>query len=246
MARRTVAIFVDAGFFNRLFTQLVDPDMSMKPSELAKRMWHYWIKHVDRKSEDLYRIYYYDCPPLTNKVHHPITNRQIDFSKSDITRYKNKLHEALMQQPYVACRMGHLSTVDKQWGFIRQDKIHDFKKLIRGDVDPKEINPDNVSLRPRQKGVDMKLGIDITSVVLKKLANKIILISGDSDFVPAAKLARVEGAHFILDAMGRTVKGDLAEHIDGLKTHVSRYRRDNASGLEGIKVTPHHQDKKIP
>ena len=42
---------------------------------------------------------------------------------------------------------------------------------------------------------------------LKKLAYKIVLISGDSDFVPAAKLARMEGAHFILDAMGRKVKG---------------------------------------
>ncbi|WP_156550102.1 NYN domain-containing protein, partial [Gallibacterium salpingitidis] len=77
-----------------------------------------------------------------------------------------------------------------------------------------------------QKGVDMKLGIDITSVVLKKLANKIILISGDSDFVPAAKLARVEGAHFILDAMGREVKGDLAEHIDGLKTFIHCHKAD--------------------
>ncbi|NSY34111.1 NYN domain-containing protein [Pseudoalteromonas sp. JC28] len=221
MMNRTVAIFVDAGFFNRLFTSVVDPDMTSEPSRLAKEMWHYWIKHVDRKNgEQLYRIYFYDCPPLNHKVHHPITNKLIDFSKSDITKYKTELHEALLRQPYVACRMGQLSNSDQEWGFIRKDKVHSFKKLIRGDVDPKDINPDNVSLRPRQKGVDMKLGVDITSVVLKKLANKIVLISGDSDFVPAAKLARIEGAHFILDAMGRKVNGDLAEHIDGLKTFV--------------------------
>lgn len=114
--------------------------------------------------------------------------------------------------------MGHLSSTNNEWGFIRKDKIHSFNKLIRGEVDIAAIDPKNVSLGPRQKGVDMKLGVDIASVVLKNLANKIVLISGDSDFVPAAKLARVEGAHFILDAMGRTVKGDLAEHIDGLKT----------------------------
>jgi uncharacterized LabA/DUF88 family protein len=225
MACRSVAIFVDAGFFNRMFTTLVDPEMKMGPEELAKKMWHYWIKHVDRRNgEQLYRIYYYDCPPLSRIAHHPIKNKQIDFSKSDITKYKNNLHEALLHQPYVACRMGHLSTIDAEWGFIRKDKIHSFNNLIRGDVDPKDINPDNVSLRPRQKGVDMKLGIDITSVVLKKLADKIILISGDSDFVPAAKLARTEGAHFILDAMGRKVKGDLAEHIDGLKSFVHQLK----------------------
>lgn len=223
MPQRTVAIFVDAGFFTRIFTKHADPDMRAEPEKLAKAMWHYWIKHVDRKNgEELYRIFFYNCPPLTNKAHHPITNRLLDFSKSEITVYKNQLHDALLHQPYVACRMGHLSTTDNGWGFIREDATHNFKKLIRGEVDPKDINPDNVSLRPRQKGVDMKLGIDIATVVLKKLANKIVLISGDSDFVPAAKLARVEGAHFILDAMGRTVKGDLAEHIDGLKSFISQ------------------------
>lgn len=222
MLNRTVAVFVDAGFFNRIFTSLIDPKMQMKPEELAKKMWHYWVKHIDRNNgEKLYRIYYYDCPPLSHKVHHPITNKQIDFAKSDITKYKNQLHAALIHQPYVACRMGHFSSTDMDWGFIRKDKNHNFKKLIRGEINPQDIDPSNVSLRPRQKGVDMKLGIDITSVVLKKLANKIILISGDSDFVPAAKLARIEGAHFILDAMGRTVKGDLAEHIDGLKSFVA-------------------------
>ncbi len=116
--------------------------------------------------------------------------------------------------------MGHLSTIGREWGFIRKDSTHNFNKLIRGEVDPKDIDPNNVSIRPIQKGVDMKLGIDIASVVLKKLSNKIVLISGDSDFVPAAKLARIEGAHFVLDAMGRKVKGDLAEHIDGLKSFV--------------------------
>lgn len=229
MSNRTVAIFVDAGFFNREFTKIVDPTMEMHPEMLAKAMWKYWIKHVDRRNgERLYRIYYYDCPPLSLKIEHPITRKQIDFSKSDITKYKNQLHEALLHQPYVACRMGQLSNTDKEWGFIRKDKIHDFRKLIRGEVNPADIDPSNVSLRPRQKGVDMKLGVDITSVVLKKLADKIILISGDSDFVPAAKLARVEGAHFILDAMGRKVNGELAEHIDGLKSFISRLKKDNA------------------
>jgi uncharacterized LabA/DUF88 family protein len=219
MNNRAVAIFVDAGFFVRHFTKIYDPDMDKDPVDVAKAMWHYWVKHVDRKNgEYLYRIYFYDCRPLMNKAHHPITNEQIDFSKSDISKYKNSMHEALIRQPFVACRMGHLSSTDKEWGFIRKDKVHNFNKIIRGDVNVADIEPDNVSLRPRQKGVDMKLGIDIACVVLKKLANKIVLISGDSDFVPAAKLARVEGAHFILDAMGRTVKGDLAEHIDGLKS----------------------------
>lgn len=226
--KRKVAIFVDAGFFIRLFTSKIDPEMNMPPDKLAKEMWRYWVRHVDRKNgEELYRIYFYDCPPLMVKVQHPITGEEINFANSEITKYKKALHDNLIHQPYVACRMGVLSVDTKtDWGFIRIDKTHNFKKIIRGEIDVKNIEPNNVSLRPKQKGVDMKLGIDITSVVLKKLANKIILISGDSDFVPAAKLARVEGAHFILDAMGREVKGDLAEHIDGLKTFIHSHKKE--------------------
>lgn len=47
---RTVAIFVDAGFFIRYFTNIADPDMSAEPKKLAQAMWHYWIKHVDRRN----------------------------------------------------------------------------------------------------------------------------------------------------------------------------------------------------
>ncbi|MEG0693982.1 MAG: NYN domain-containing protein, partial [Oscillospiraceae bacterium] len=64
----------------------------------------------------------------------------------------------------------------------------------------------------------MRIGIDIVSMALKKQVDKIILISGDSDFVPAAKLARREGIDFILDPMWATIKPQLNEHIDGLKS----------------------------
>lgn len=69
-----------------------------------------------------------------------------------------------------------------------------------------------------QKGVDMRIGTDIASLTYKKQVSQIILIAGDSDFVPAAKLARREGIDFILDPMWANIKPDLFEHIDGLKS----------------------------
>lgn len=69
-----------------------------------------------------------------------------------------------------------------------------------------------------QKGVDMKIGVDIASLAYKKQVDKIVLISGDSDFVPAAKLARREGIDFVLDPMWVDIKPELFEHIDGLRT----------------------------
>lgn len=54
--KRKVAIFVDAGFFIRLFTSKIDPNMIMSPEKLAKAMWHYWIKHVDRKNGEIHSL----------------------------------------------------------------------------------------------------------------------------------------------------------------------------------------------
>ena len=62
----------------------------------------------------------------------------------------------------------------------------------------------------------MRIGVDIASMAYKKQVNKMVLISGDSDFVPAAKLARREGIDFVLDPMGASIKANLNEHIDGL------------------------------
>ena len=64
----------------------------------------------------------------------------------------------------------------------------------------------------------MRIGVDISSLAFKRQVNQIILISGDSDFVPAAKQARREGIDFILDPMRSTIKDDLFEHIDGIRT----------------------------
>jgi uncharacterized LabA/DUF88 family protein len=74
----------------------------------------------------------------------------------------------------------------------------------------------------QQKGVDMRIGLDIASLTYKKLVDQIILIAGDSDFVPAAKMARREGIDFILDPMWANIRPDLHEHIDGLRSVLQR------------------------
>ena len=68
----------------------------------------------------------------------------------------------------------------------------------------------------------MRIGLDIASLTLKKLASTIVLVAGDADFVPAAKLARREGLQFILDPLWQNISPDLFEHIDGLKTTLRR------------------------
>lgn len=45
-----------------------------------------------------------------------------------------------------------------------------------------------------------------------------VLVTGDADFVPAAKFARREGIDVVLDPMWQPISQDLQEHIDGLKS----------------------------
>nr|BFE91598.1 hypothetical protein GCM10020185_21340 [Pseudomonas brassicacearum subsp. brassicacearum] len=53
---------------------------------------------------------------------------------------------------------------------------------------------------------------------MKKLTDVIVLVAGDSDFVPAAKLARMKGIDFVLDPMWANTTGSLSEHVDGLRS----------------------------
>lgn len=168
----------------------------------------------DKLSHDLYRIFFYDCPPLTKKMHNPISKKAVDFSKSKEAIFRNQLHQELVKKRKTALRLGRLSDINVSW----QIKPRIQMELFKGKRNWQSLTESDVSLDIIQKGVDMRIGLDIASVVLKKQANRIVLISGDSDFVPASKLARREGADFILDPMYQQIPDDLFEHIDGLRS----------------------------
>lgn len=80
------------------------------------------------------------------------------------------------------------------------------------------------TLSLKQKGVDMKIGLDIASLAFKHQVDKIVLIAGDSDFVPAAKLARTEGIDFVLDSLGSDIRDSLSLHIDVRRTCDDKYK----------------------
>ncbi|WP_198557156.1 NYN domain-containing protein [Enterovibrio nigricans] len=223
---KKVAVLVDGDFFLRTFTRAIDPERSMDSGTMAKLMWRYWVCHVDKKQhEELHRIYFYDCPPLTKKIHHPTSGEFVDLGSTPIAKFRSELHQNLIKFPFVARRMGFLDEGNARW-VVRSNDLH--KKLIKGSISASEISPDQITYHAGQKGVDMKIGLDIATLVLKDQVQKIVLISGDSDFVPAAKLARTEGAHFVLDAMNASIRDDLAEHIDQLRTHIKWFSEKHA------------------
>ncbi len=90
------------------------------------------------------------------------------------------------------------------------------KELTKGKRDVASLTDGDFFRDLSQKGVDMKIALDIASLAYKKQVQQIVLISGDSDFVPAAKLARREGIDVILDPMWKKLSDDLYEHVDGI------------------------------
>jgi uncharacterized LabA/DUF88 family protein len=162
----------------------------------------------------LYRIFYYDCPPLIKKAHNPITGRPVDFSQTPLAGWRLQFFEELKKLRKVALRLGYLNERHAHW-ILAPDIL---KKLLAREINIEALTEGDVRYDVRQKGVDMRLGLDIASLAYKKQVDQIVLVAGDSDFVPAAKLARREGIDFILDPMWAPIRDDLHEHIDGLRS----------------------------
>ncbi len=162
------------------------------------------------ESEHLYRIFFYDCAPLTKKVHLPVSKRSYDLSKTPQAITRADLHKHLRTVRKVALRLGRLHDVS-DWRM----KTDCQKRILAGETP--NLTDDDFELDITQKGVDMRLGLDIASLAFKKQVDQIVMVTGDADFVPAAKLARREGIDVVLDPMWQGPAPDLAEHVDGIR-----------------------------
>lgn len=217
--KRKVAILVDGEFYIKMYCQFFKvKTQELDYKKLAKALQIHCMKHIDKDSEILYRIYFYDCKPLMKKCHNPISKKSVDLSESPVAELRNNLHKEIITLPCFALRFGYLDEKNAKWQ-INNDKYDD---LLKGKIKFNDIGANDLHYKAKQKGIDMKIGLDVAHLSYKKLVDKIVLISGDSDFVPAAKLARKEGLHFTLDPMHMKIREDLAEHIDYLKTTLPR------------------------
>ena len=211
---------IDGGYFMKRYNTLYNRDRSKTPETIAKDLYTISHSHVGDNNY-LYRIFYYDCVPFDKKVHNPISHKCIDFSKTQEANTMNAIFEELKRQRKVALRLGTIKD-GRRW--ILRDRVSSM--LLQHKMTIDDIKEDDVYYDMHQKGIDMKIGVDIASLALKRFVDKIVLISGDSDFVPAAKLARREGIDFVLDPMHSLhVENTLFEHIDGLNSIPLYYQK---------------------
>ena len=207
------AILVDGGFYRRR-AQAVFGDTTAE--ERAIELANYCKRHLNSHGEnnDLYRIFYYDCAPSNKRIYHPFLKQQVDLGKTDLYEWTIRFFNELKKKRKFAIRLGKLAEEQAHYT-IRPQTV---KKLCNESIQFSDLQENDFCLEIDQKGVDMKIGLDIASMAYKHQVDQIVLISGDSDFVSAAKLARREGIDFILDPLGAPIKPDLFEHIDGLRT----------------------------
>ena len=212
----SVAILIDGGFFLKRVNRLCRPDQRNNVEYTIRLINMLCTRHARHLGQHVYRVFFYDCPPFNTGMHNPISKAFVKFEESPQYKFKMELFEELRTMRKMALRLGRLNLNKESPWQISPKKI---KELLAKKITVDDLDPD-VDLTPnfRQKQVDMKIGIDISSMVLKKQVQSIVLVAGDGDFVPASKLARREGVDFILDPMWSTIKPELYEHIDGLQS----------------------------
>ena len=209
------AILVDGGFYRKRAHYLWGEH---DPKESADALITYCMRHLKEHSQkhELYRLFYYDCPPIDKQMYHPLTGTTINMRCSRESLWMSDFLSELKKRRKVALRLGVLDVGNAVYT-LRYDTV---KKLCSGSLTIDALEMKHFEPTIKQKGVDMKLGIDIASLAYKKQVDQIVLIAGDSDFVPAAKLARREGIDVVLDTMDMLISPDqaLLEHIDGLRS----------------------------
>jgi uncharacterized LabA/DUF88 family protein len=212
------AFLIDADFFLRRLRLLRGDQIA---EDAVRDLISLCVKHLellDRPLPSLYRIFVYDCPPLAKPMHLPVSKCGINLSKTPTYSFRTAFHQNLRTQRKIALRMGVLRESFAHW----QLRAEPLRQLLAGKRRWEELTDDDFSLEVKQSGVDMRIGLDIASIATKRLADQIVLVAGDADFIPAAKMARREGVDFVLDPMGAPVPAELLEHIDGVQTVLTR------------------------
>lgn len=186
MAKKAI-VLIDGGF------------LRVKTNKAGKKYDPQFIAKFAEKckiaDEEIFRVLYYDCAPYSGTVKLPISGSPHTFSGSD------KWLEELAEQDLFAVRRGVL-------------KFRGFKPK-QTPVNP--AGPTDADFDPdfEQKGVDMRIGLDIAAYSTSRCIDRIILVSNDTDCVPAMKFARKSGLQVVIVELPNSrVAPELVMHSD--------------------------------
>lgn len=198
-----VAILLDGGFVKkRLTLRLKRFPGTADVVELSTTI----MGHDRLKSASLFRVFFYDAPPYEGTSANPLEpGKPIDFSSTQAARQNKSLLDSLEIQPDFAVRRGQVA--NRGWK-LGEAALKSLKQGPR-PITAKDLIPDM-----EQKGVDLRIGLDIATIALRRVVSILVLVSGDSDLVPAMKFARTEGLKVYVEALGNPIRQELRAHAD--------------------------------
>ena len=160
-------------------------------------------------NEELFRIYCYHCPPFSGTERHPLTRSPVHFKSTPTYTTMTRLINELSIKDNVAFRGGEISF--NGW-LIKKHAAQDIASTGRPLVE-NDFTPDL-----KQKRVDIKIGLDVAWLSSKAIVDRLVLVTGDSDLVPAMKFARREGVQVVLIHLNQPIKQDMSIHADEVRS----------------------------
>ncbi|QDL91609.1 NYN domain-containing protein [Paroceanicella profunda] len=198
------SILIDGAFFSRKLHGIINRNPNADDVVEACNKIRY--KEI-LKDYELLRIYYYDAHPATGKLKNPVSGAVLNLGETEVHRRNMAFLQSLELKDDISLRLGETSS--NGWRLTR--KVMNEKNLSDRQLTSEDFQP-NIE----QKGVDLRIGLDIARLSLRGLVQTIVVVTGDSDFIPAFKFARREGVRLILCHMGHGVKPDLKAHTDAI------------------------------
>lgn len=182
-----VAVLIDGGHLRALAKNAKRP----YDPDLIEKAAHACVE----ADEILLRALYYDCAPYAGIARKPVSGETIEFKGSDAWL------KDLASRDQFAVRRGIL-------------KFRGFKPK-RVPVAPATLTDDDFKPDFEQKGVDMRIGLDIANFANQRSVDRIILVTGDTDCIPAMKHGRIAGLQIVLiEFENHRVAPELLWHSD--------------------------------
>jgi len=174
---------------------------------------------IDEEEEHLLRILFYDAPLFEGVVRAPISGDEREF------RGGSAFLDNLARRDRFAVRRGSL--VFRGWKPRPRPGDTHPRYCFDADEAPTDHDFDPVF---EQKGVDMRIGLDIATFAERRTTDRVLIMTTDSDLVAAMKYGRRAGLEIGIVQLPppmRPLSGPLLDHSDFVRT--IRWRPEGAS-----------------
>lgn len=192
--RDTFAVLLDGGFIRARLGSYDAPLTTEQVHRLIEKIQ----AHPFLSGKSLYRSYFYDARPMEGTMIWP-NGGESEIGDSPAAKAIKSLHSGLEAMPFMTLRFGEVYLINWQYG-IDKYSVASKKVAFPLTVQARDVKPNF-----GQKGVDMRIGLDIAALTLKKQVSTIVLVAGDSDLIPAVQFAQEEGAQVMLFALGQPI-----------------------------------------